>query len=60
MILSRWDGSLLCSATRLDSDHPRKPPLPSKITKQTIHQLPTDDIYGQFQSASLLSRVGGW
>ena len=36
-----------------------KLPLPPKITKQTIHQLPTDHIYGQFQAASLLSRVGG-
>ena len=30
---------------------------PSRIF--TIHKLPTDHIYGQFQAASLLSRVGG-
>ena len=45
-----WVSSMHCHS---------KLPLPPKITKQTIHQLSTDHIYGQFQAASLLSRVDG-
>ena len=46
-----WGGSLLCSVTQIY-------PLPPKITKQTIHQLPTDHIW--LISSCISTFLIGW